>query len=201
MKLEKSLLIVKHDGVARGLMGEVIRRIERTGLKLVAMEFIQSTREMGSSHYPTTEKWLGKVGARTLEEYTAKGLDPQMLLGTSDPQEIGKMVKGWLVDYLSAGPVLAMVWEGPGAVSLIRKMVGDTVPARAIPGTIRGDFGMDNPELANEQKRPIYNLVHASGEVAEAEEEIALWFSGREVFNYNIYVGQFSGEEGPIKMH
>ena len=193
---EKTLFIVKHDGVARGLTGEIIKRLERVGLKMVAMELIQSTSKLGSSHYPNSEKWLKTVGKRTLDDYSLKGIDPVKDLGTDDPKKIGSMVKGWLIDYLGAGPVLAMVWEGPQAVSVVRKLAGDTIPAKAMPGTIRGDFGIDNPILANKHKRPIYNVVHASGEVAEANEEIALWFSKDEIYSYNPYRDQFTGISG-----
>jgi len=196
---ERTLVVIKHDGVARGLMGEIIKRFERVGLKMVAMEFLESTDDMGNSHYPNTEKWLRKVGDRTLNDYREKFIDPRKELGTDDAIEIGKMVKKWLIDYLKAGPVLAMVWEGPGAVNIVRKLVGDTIPARADVGSIRGDFGIDNPELANAQKRPIYNLIHASGEVAEAEEEIALWFGGKEIQDYQPYADNFTGIMG--KMH
>lgn len=199
MAIEKTLLIIKHDGVARGLMGSVISRIERVGLKLIAMEFIQSTEEMGSNHYPNTDKWLSKVGERTLKEYKEKGVDPEMLLGTQNAIEIGRMVKQWLIDYIGVGPVLAMVWEGPNAVAVVRKLVGDTIPSQALAGTIRGDFGIDDPEMANEHKRPIYNIVHASGEVAEATEEIALWFANKEVFDYQVFASKFTGEGGVIK--
>ncbi len=197
-KAENTLLIVKHDGVARGLMGEIITRCEKTGLKLVAMEFMQSTNDMGENHYPRTEKWLRTVGERTLKDYLEKGIDPVISMGTDNPIEIGKKVKNWLIEYLAAGPVLAMVWQGPGAVNLVRKIVGDTVPARALMGTIRGDFCLDTPEMANKQERPIYNIVHASGEVAEANEEIALWFGNREVFDYHPYSSDFNGIKGKI---
>lgn len=199
MAIEKTLLIVKHDGVARGLMGDVIHRVERTGLKLVALEFLESTKDLGENHYPHTDEWLNKVGGRTLADYKNKGINPIQELGTDDPKKIGKMIKEWLIDYLSAGPVLAMVFEGPQAVKIVRKLAGDTIPANAVPGTIRGDFGFDDPELANEQKRPIYNIVHASGEVAEAKEEIALWFSGKEIYDYKVYSDDFTGLKG--KMH
>lgn len=196
---ERTLVVIKHDGVARGLIGEVIKRFERVGLKMVAMEFLESTADMGDSHYPNTEKWLRKVGERTLNDYREKFIDPIKELGTDNPVEIGKLIKKWLIDYLSAGPVLAMVWEGPGVVNIVRKIVGDTIPAKAAIGSIRGDFGIDNPELANAQKRPIYNLIHASGEVAEAVEEIALWFGGKEIQDYGPYADDFTGIKG--KMH
>lgn len=196
--IERTLIIVKHDGVARGLIGEIIKRFERVGLKIVAMEFLRSSRDMGDSHYPRSEKWLKKVGERTLSEYIEKGLDPIKELGTDNPVDIGKLVKDWLIDYLSVGPVLAMVWEGPNAVKVGRKLAGDTIPANAIAGSIRGDLGIDSVELANTHKRPIYNVMHASGEIAEAKEEISLWFKDAEVFDYNVYSADFSGVKGKL---
>jgi nucleoside-diphosphate kinase len=195
---ERSLVIIKHDGVARGIIGQIISRFERVGLKLIAFELIQSTQDMGSSHYPNSKKWLETVGYRTLKDYEAKGIDPIKELGTNDAEEIGKLVKNWLVDYLTYGPVLAMVWEGPGAVKVIRKLVGDTIPANAMPGTIRGDFSLDNVELANKQNRPFYNLIHASGEITEAEEEIKLWFEDKEIFQYKNYNSPLMGIYGKL---
>lgn len=199
MTTEKTVIIIKHDGVARGLMGQIIKRFERVGLKLVALEFLQSTDDMGKSHYPDSEEWYKKVGGRTLSEYEEKGIDPIKELGTDDPIEIGKMIKQWNVDYLTYGPVLAMVWEGPGAVKIGRKLVGETNPVNAAPGTIRGDYSVDNAELANAHKRPFYNVVHASGEVAEAEEEMALWFENVEVYDYSTYTAPLMGMEGKLK--
>jgi len=198
MKDEQTLIIIKHDGVARGLMGEVIKRFERIGFKLVAFEFIQSTEDLGSSHYPTSDKWFETVGNRTLNDYEKKGIDANDEFGTVDAIEIGKQIKGWLVEYLAYGPVLAMVWEGPGAVAVGRKLVGNTIPSNALPGTIRGDFSADNIELANAHNRPLYNLIHASGEVAEAKEEISLWFDKKEVFAYKLYATQVMGVDGKL---
>jgi nucleoside-diphosphate kinase len=196
--MEKSLVIIKHDAVNRGLMGKIITRFEQVGLKIVAMEFLQSTEDMGKGHYPTTEEWFRKVGERTLNDYMKRELDPIEELGTKDPIEIGKLVKQWNVDYLTHGPVLALVFEGPGAVPVIRKLVGDTIPAKALPGTIRGDFGLDNIELANKFQRPLYNLIHASGEVSEAEAEILLWFGTQEVFDYKILSDSMTGVYGKL---
>jgi nucleoside-diphosphate kinase len=199
MKYEKTLIICKHDAVARGLMGEIIRRFERVGLKLIALEFIAATEDMGQRHYPTSEEWLTKVGNRTLTEYKEKGIDPIERLGTDSAVEIGKMVKQWNVDYLTAGPVLAMVWEGPGAVAIGRKLVGETLPLKAAPGTIRGDFSWDNADLANAQMRPFYNLIHASGDPEEAKLEIDLWFENKEVIDYEVYAHHIMGYKGKLK--
>lgn len=196
--MEKTLVIIKHDGVSRGLMGQIIKRFERVGLKMVAMEFIQSTEDMGHDHYPTSEEWLNKVGERTLNDYKSRNIDPVKELGTEKPKEIGKLIKQWNVDYLKHGPVLAMVLEGPDAVKVVRKLVGDTIPSNALPGTIRGDFGIDNIDYANKQKRPLYNIVHASGEVSEAKEEITLWFGDKEVFDYRLHDDSMLGKYGKL---
>lgn len=203
MKIQRTLIICKHDAVARGLMGQIIQRFERVGLKLVGMEFIAATEDMGRDHYPNSVEWLQKVGERTLNEYKEKGIDPIARLGTADPVEIGKMIKQWNIDYLTIGPVLAMVWEGPGAVEIGRKLVGSTIPLKAAPGTIRGDFSWDNADLANEYQRPFYNLVHASSEVEEAEFEIQLWFSNSEIIEYetnNAYAMGLKGKMSKKKL-
>ncbi len=183
MAYEKTLVIIKHDGVARGIMGEIIHRFERVGLKLCAMKLVEATEEMGHKHYPNSKEWLETVGNRTLDEYKEKKIDPIKRLGTDNPMEIGKLIKAWNVEYLTAGPVLAMVFEGPDAIKLVRKFVGSTVPALASPGTIRGDYSFDNADLANDLKRPFYNLIHASGNKEEADFEIDLWFNTDEIFD------------------
>jgi nucleoside-diphosphate kinase len=106
-------------------------------------------------------------------------------MGTDDPHEIGLRVQEWLVEFLTSGPALALVLEGPHAVELVRKIVGVTLPSNAQPGTIRGDYSFDSSALANAQKRPIRNLVHASGDIDEAEFEIALWFQPDELLEYD----------------
>lgn len=180
---QKTLIIIKHDGVSRGIMGEIIHRFERLGLKLCGMKLVEATKDMGENHYPNSKEWLENVGNRTLNEYKEKKIDPIERLGTDNPIEIGKLVKSWNVDYLTVGPVLAMIFEGPDAISLVRKHVGSTVPSLAAPGTIRGDYSFDNADLANTHKRPFYNLIHASGAPDEAEYEINLWFNKNEIFD------------------
>jgi nucleoside-diphosphate kinase len=166
-------------------MGEIIQRFERVGLKLVAMKMVWATKEMGERHYPQDEAWLKRVGERSLTEYQEKGIAPIKILGTDDPIEIGKMVKKWNIDYLTEGPVLAMVFEGYDAINMARKLVGSTIPAKALPGTIRGDYSVDSAELGNLKHRPARNLIHASGNKEEAANELALWFKPGEIVKYS----------------
>jgi nucleoside-diphosphate kinase len=197
-QIQKTVIIMKHDAVSRGLMGEIIQRFERVGLKLVALEFIAASQDMGIKHYPDSVEWKQKVGERTLKEYKEKGIDPIKRLGTDEAIAIGELVKKWNVEYLTSGPVLATVWEGPEAVKIGRKLIGETNPINAAPGTIRGDFSWDNADLANDQKRPFYNLIHASGSVEEAEAEIKLWFSNTEVIDYKTNASGIMGMFGKM---
>ncbi|PIZ45988.1 nucleoside-diphosphate kinase [candidate division WWE3 bacterium CG_4_9_14_3_um_filter_41_6] len=182
--MERTVIIIKHDGVARGLMGEIMQRYERVGLKLVAMKLVHATEEVGHSHYPDEEAWYTKVGERSLEEYENKGIDPIAHIGTADKIEIGKLVKKWNVEYLTEGPVLAMIFEGYGAIKMGRKITGETNPSKAVPGTVRGDYTIDNAEVANAKKRPFRNLIHSSGSDEEAANEIELWFTPDEIHDY-----------------
>lgn len=181
---QKTVIILKHDTVARGLMGEVVKRFERAGLKLVAFKFVHAEKDLAVKHYPTEESWFRTVGERTLTEYNEKGLDPVKEIGTADPVAIGKLVKRWNVDYLTEGPILTMVWEGYDAIKQARKIVGSTNPAVALPGTIRGDYSIDNAELANALRRPFRNLIHASGDEGEARNELDLWFDASDICEY-----------------
>lgn len=181
---EKTLVIVKPDGVRRGIVGEVISRFEKVGLKLVGLKLVKVDREQINRHYPDSEEWLGTLGEKSLADYEKLNLDPEKELGTKDPIEIGKMVKEWLIEYLSSGPVVAMVLEGNQAVENVRMIAGNTLPSFAQPGTIRGDFSVDSASLANTKKRAVKNVIHASGNQEEAEHEINLWFASEEIYTY-----------------
>ncbi len=186
---QKTLVVVKHDGVMRGLIGEVMKRLENVGLKLIALEFLQATEDMGDKHYASSKENLRRFGQHTIDEYKKKKIDPVKKFGTKDPLELGKIIKRWNVELITRGPVLAMVWEGPDAVEVVRKLAGDTKPKEAAPGTIRGDFSWDNYAVANEELRSVYNILHASATPKEAEFEINLWFSKDEICSdYEIYV-------------
>lgn len=173
---EQTLVIIKPDGVARGLTGRIIDQFLDAGLVLTRLELKNATAGLIERHYPDDEGWLSSVGSKTLADYERLGLDPAEYFDALDPVVIGRVIKGWLVDYLTQGPVVAMVLRGNEAVSRVRAMCGNTVPAAADPATIRGRFSSDSAAAANAEKRPIHNLVHASGNVEEANHEIGLWF-------------------------
>jgi nucleoside-diphosphate kinase len=175
-KNQKTLLIIKPDGMQRGLAGEILSRLERVGLKIVDAKMVVADHELASAHYPVTDEWLETVGGKSLGDYEKFGLDPMEHIGTKDAKEIGEMIHKFNIEYLMSGPVLAFVLEGDHAVELVRKLVGSTVALLAPAGTIRGDFAADSAVLANSEKRSIRNLVHASGTHEEAETEIKLWF-------------------------
>jgi len=183
--MEQTLVILKPDAVKRGLIGNILTRFENVGLTLVAAKFLTAERKLVESHYPADreELWVG-IGNKTLENYKNLEMNPIESLGTDDAKEIGKMVRVWLMDYLMEGPVLVLVLESPHAVELVRKITGHTLPLVSAPGTIRGDFSFDSSYLANSNKRPIKNLIHASGNVEEAQYEIPLWFSKDEIQSY-----------------
>jgi nucleoside-diphosphate kinase len=157
--MEQTLVVFKPDAVQRGIMGEVISRFEKVGLKLVGMKMLQPTEDHYFHHYET----IGQVVTRR-----------------------GKEVFDMNLDYMMMGPVVAMVWEGIEAAELVRKMVGATEPKSASPGTIRGDYAHMSYAHGDSAKTGIPNIVHASGDAKEAALEIAHWFSGTELFNYDV---------------
>ena len=177
-------MLVKPDGVKRGLVGECITRIEQRGLKVIALKMIQPTKAHASQHYPGSVEWLRGMGEKTLESYRKYGKDPVEELGTDDALKIGRMIHDWNTDYLSSGPVTAMVISGIHAIDMVRKIAGKTLPAFAEMGTIRGDYSVDSPVLANRERRAIRNLVHASGDAQEANHEIKHWFLADEIHVY-----------------
>lgn len=183
---EQSLVVLKPDAVARGLSGAIITRFERVGLKLVAAKLMRVTPELANKHYPASRtEFIEGMGNKTKENYVELGLDLAKDFGAqADAHSIGLTIREWLVTMITSGPVFAMVWEGPHAVDLIRKMVGHTLPLKSAPGTIRGDYSFDSSALANFGKRPIKNLLHASGNKAEALFEVPLWFSATEIQSY-----------------
>ncbi len=186
-KEEKTFLMIKPDGVRKGLIGEVIKRIEQRDLKIVALQMFQPTTNQIDNHYPKDEAWIKRLGSKTLNTYNKYGFDPMVEIGTDDEMKIGQQVRGWVVDYMTSAPLVKMVIQGIHAVDVVRKIVGPTVPALADMGTIRGDFSIDSPVLANKEKRAIMNLIHASETPQEAEHEIEHWFNDEPICDYKRY--------------
>lgn len=182
--MDCAVVLIKPDGVKKGIAGEVLARFERVGLKITGLKMIWVDKTHVGKHYKDDEAYHKTVGTKTLENYQKYGLDPKENLGTIDPVEIGKMVREWNMEFLSSGPVIAILLEGPDAVLIVRKMVGHTFPSEALPGTIRGDYALDSAYLSNLQKRTTTNIVHASGSKEEAEFEKKLWFKEDEIFKY-----------------
>lgn len=184
--VQQTVILVKPDGMKKRIVGDVIARFEKVGFKLVAMKLVWVDREHVGKHYADEKTYLTTVGQRTLDDYTKYGLDANESLGTNDAYEIGKKIRNANMDALSSGPLVAMIWEGVDAVQIGRKMVGSTNTSQAVPGTIRGDFSADTPLYATLKKRPIKTLVHASGNVEEAEFEKKLWFKNEEIHEYKM---------------
>jgi len=184
MNKQRALLIIKPDGVQRGIIGKIITRFETVGLKIIGLKFEMATSEKVVAHYPETEAWFKKVGERTLTNYQKKGLDARTVFKTNDAVSIGKIVKGWLVTYFQESPVFMAVVEGYDCIEIVRKLSGNTIPVLALPGTVRGDFSHDTIDLANEQNRPLRNIIHASDSPEDGEKEVNLWFTKEELFSY-----------------
>lgn len=176
LKEEKTFVLIKPDAVRKGLIGEIIKRFEQRDLKVVALEMFQPTVAEIDNHYPKDDAWIERLGEKSLNTYEKYNIDPAPLLGTTDKRQIGKMVRGWLVDFMTSAPLVRLVVQGLHAVDMVRKIAGPTMPYQADMGTIRGDFSNDSAALANSEKRAVSNLIHASETAAEAEHEIKHWF-------------------------
>lgn len=182
--LEQTLILIKPDGVQRGLVGEILHRFERMGLRIVGMKMIHASEEHASKHYPNTEEWLRGMGEKSLKDCETYELDAKEIFNTNDTLEIGKIIAGYNVKYISSSPVIAVVLEGYHAIAAVRKLVGHTLPLLADPGTIRGDYSSFSSVLGNVAHKSILNLIHASGNKKEATYEINHWFESSELYNY-----------------
>lgn len=187
VRFERTFCMIKPDGVMRGLVGDIIMRIERAGLKIVAMKMIHPTEEQVRKHYPVNdESWVTRLGDKSLSSFEGLEVSAEEILGTTNNAEIGKEVVENLVSFMTSGPVICMVIEGVQAVAMMRKLAGATLPYMAEVGTIRGDYSVDSPAVANAQHRSIHNLFHASETKQEVEQEIAVWFDGEPIQEYEL---------------
>ena len=181
-KKEKTLVIIKPDGLQRSLVGEIIKRYERIGLKLIGLKMMVPSAEMIEKHYTLDPEWVRITGEKTIKGYKDKGMKPP----TEDPLKVTELLLERLKKYMSSGPIIAMVWQGAHAVQIVRKITGKTEPLMSDVGTIRGDFVLDSYEMSDVAERCIRNLIHSSGSVKEAEDEIKHWFKDEELMNYKL---------------
>lgn len=174
--IEKSLVLLKPDAVQRGLVGDIISRFEKCGLKMIGMKMVYADEVIAGKHYADDEEWLKSVGTKTKASYAKKGIEvPETEL------EIGQKIRRQLMDFISMSPVVALCIEGNNAIAHIRKIVGATSPGDAEPGTIRFEYSFDNYELADASGRPMQNLIHASDSVESGARETKIWFKDEEI--------------------
>lgn len=178
---ERTFVILKPDTIQRGLVGEVVRRLERTGLKLVAAKMLVADEARLLKHYGKDDEWYLAKGTKRVQlmKDAGKSVDE-----SRPPIEYGKDIIRGVVRYMQVCPVVAMVWEGNQAVTVVKKLVGSTDPTESDVGTIRGDYQLDSYSLSDAEQRGIRNLIHCSDKVSEAEREIAIWFALDELHNY-----------------
>jgi nucleoside-diphosphate kinase len=176
---ERTLVILKPDTIQRSLMGEVIRRFERTGLKFTAMKMVRAEESKLLTHYNKNEEWFQRKGNRIIEDLKEHGLPIE-----KDAMTYGKAIIDTIVHYMTAAPVLIMILEGNEAVKVVTKLVGTTEPSTSDVGTIRGDYTVDSYGHSSYENRAVRNLIHCSESPVEAEREIKVWFTDDEVMNY-----------------
>jgi nucleoside-diphosphate kinase len=178
-KKERTFVAVKHDGVQRTLVGEIIKRIERTGLKIVALKMLVPDEKRAIEHYGKDDEWYETKGQRVLDNLVKQGKTPE-----KEAKEYGKDIITAVIKYLTSGPMVAMVIEGNQSVGIVKKLVGGTEPLTSDVGTIRGDFTLDSYAITELDGRAVRNLIHCTDKPEEAEREIKIWFKPEEIINY-----------------
>lgn len=180
-KKERTFVILKPDAVQRGLMGEIVKRFESVGLKMVALKMIMATEQQCWDHYNKDEAWFLKKGANIIKNREDLGLPVE-----KEAMEYGKDIIRALVKFMTAGPIVPMIFEGNQAMGIVKKIVGGTEPLTSEVGTIRGDYTLDSYELSSYDDRAVRNLIHCSDQVEEAEREIKIWFDESEILSYHL---------------
>ena len=180
-KNERSFVIIKPDGVQRSLIGEIIKRFEKVGLKMVGLKFGMADESKLWEHYNKNDAWFKEKGKRIVEDRKKAGLPLE-----KEAIEYGRDIIQALVTFMSAGPVVMMVFEGNMAATVVKKLVGGTEPATSDVGTIRGDFTLDSYTICSLDDRAVRNLIHCSDASEEAEREIKLWFDKKDLIDYRL---------------
>lgn len=187
LRHERSLVLIKPDAVARHLVGEIVTRFERKGLKLAALKLVWPTLEMAGEHYEVTEEWLKSSGERTYQGYLDKGIEPP-----AEPRDLALNTRRKLMDALTAGPVVAMVLEGAHVIEVVRKMRGNTSPLFAEVGTIGFDYSLESYELSDAGDWAIKNIIHGSDSPESAAREMNIWFKEDDIVNYETIVTEMA---------
>ncbi|NBD74271.1 nucleoside-diphosphate kinase [Patescibacteria group bacterium] len=177
---ERSLVLLKPDAVQRALIGEITKRLEATGLKLTGLKLMVATREQVFAHYNKDDEWFERKGKNIVEELKQMGAPVE-----KEAIEYGRDIIEQMADFMTAGPLVAMVVEGNMATQVVVKMTGSTEPATADIGTIRGDLTIDSYGHAAYRSSGVRNLIHCSESPEEAEREIKIWFTDEEVIKYS----------------
>jgi len=178
-KKERTLVLLKPDAVQRSLIGEIIGRFEKVGLKIVAMKFLLPTKEQAYEHYVKNEAEIEALGLRSIEAKKKSGI-----IETMDPKVLGQEIINRLVAFLSAGPIVAIILEGNQAIKITRKIVGSTEPLQSAMGTIRADYTIDSYAMADGDERSVRNLVHAASSEEDFDYEAKVWFKDGEIIDY-----------------
>lgn len=182
--MEQTLIIIKPDAIKRGLVGKIIETFEQVGLKLMAAKMVKPSEDVIKKHYPGTVEWLKEIGEKTLLSFKQSGVDVKQKMGTDDPQKLGAFVYERLIKYWMEGPIIVMVWQGPEAVQIARKLRGHTIPLLAQTGTLHASYSFDNSTLSSSLDRVVKTFIHASGSADEAKREIKYWFDDIKFKNY-----------------
>jgi nucleoside-diphosphate kinase len=180
-KKERTFVIIKPDGTQRGLMGEILSRFERVGLKVVGMKFGMLDKSKIWTHYGKDDAWFLKKGTNIANDRKNAGM-----VVDKEPIEYGKDIIRALEKFMTACPVMSLVLEGNQAVAVVMKMVGTTEPTTSDVGTIRGDLTLDSYQISAVDDRAVRNLVHCSDTVENANSEIALWFEEKDLYDYRV---------------
>jgi len=181
---ERTLIILKPDALKRGLVGKVIETFENVGLKLMSAKMLRPDKEVIKNHYPGTSEWLKEMGEKTLSSFKQSGDDVQKIFKTDDPEKLGQFIYDRLIKYWMEGPIVVMVWQGPNAVIVARKLRGQTIPALADAGTLLAQYSFDSSPLSSSLDRVVKTFIHASGITDEAEREIKYWFKDAKFMEY-----------------
>ena len=169
-------MIVKPDGYVRGLTGRIVARIEQSGLRVLASRVSYREGEVLTQHYRSDAEWLAGVGQSVIDDCRDRGVSPERLFGGSDALDVGEIFRDRLLRFMASGPVFVAVLSGENAIATTRRLIGHTIPSKASPGTIRGDYSNDSIARAISEVRCVQNVVHASSSASEASREIRLWF-------------------------